>query len=1521
MKNIDKLIALELYIETNKPNLVDSWNGFLFDNNVKNDLVEIEDSVINNAKTFIKDNKIDDKEILSMFEVENVLNESDKLNESKQTVTDTAKDIYGTLENARKEYKEDYRSFYAEMSAVLEEEDVKLIDEIFNLSEEASDEPFKIGDKIEADGRKGVVTLYQPTSKSCILDFGDGIEEVFNETDVVKLNESFEIKPSFYENLKKYNENANSENNISLKNITSVLIGQFNDATLAYVLNNDSFNDSFVDFIGNRFDDLETNFLFNDEPCKEAFSNVFGSQSNYKNAILGLTQLMIPRLKEGTLQHVNFGEEIVRSLLPVDIKPSELLESKGFGKGVMSCNESVIVSLLESNRYLGKENQNGRIAIINTVTGDTEAIVSNDYKHCAGDIFGRFKLNESKSYVSLKNRIVALNESFDETLSDNFDTGVNPIDKEKITPDFLEWLVGNSHSSQDLNDYLISNAEKLSNGDVTDSDVLIIKTFMSSNGDDLDSLLNLYDLRDKVQDIGGVRYVVEDKIGDTRTTEITPLGGINSDIADVISEEILPPVFGTVEKTEDGCYVADNCEKSMVTTEQLVQEFGILENDAEDVINILNDVYPTEVQEFVLNEEKKKKNWGVGFNSIPNADGTGGGDMSESDEKSPEFLEGYKAFGIGDLPNLNPYQDGDDLKKSKWTAGYNKAKHEEENLNEDANEDAKMFVSDILNLSFIKDRKDVNVIYDTEKSNQIATVTIPYDKLGDENPEKLIDYAKNYKGFKEDGFKADADKKEITFHFLYESKNLNEDSKLVEFSDAELKEIENELEKGSTIKAFSMISNKLAGKNITSLNVSDEDQKILDDLYDQATANKGKSMFSTVSKVYDIVKKNVSLNESKRTDLYNKLAGSAKSLLELRYAFSKIARSSSGTSTTDEESRLADSLLDKFGKITTDKLRKFIGDVASKSGIDIKILPDFYRTSVEFSAKSKEDLDKFKTILRKEIKNSEFNSICNVWNEFKRNGSEFVSDCSFNEITNNKLTLLGSDFAKNLNESVNSKKAILKRLFEARGLKGYERLIKLHESIDAPLQTYADMVVYNADGKVLLLQRNPDCGFEPNKWGFAGGKVQVGEVTKAGAIRECLEESGINVDNETVEKIGEFSNPDGSISHYYKGNALNDVELGDESQNFIWVDPSDVINYDLILGNKDRFNLVVNGVQPTTLNENRILKNDFNFSQLSAGDTIKLKEEFGGGLPMEVVSVGSDSAFVKKNSTNGTIEIKSLSNFEPVSVKNLNESNDYATDWDSMSVEDREESLDWSELDTKYKDLNWEELPENIKSSLQKSLGLDESKKPMNEASFSNILGSLAKGDLVEIAGLISSPKKYAKASLGRIILDKLNKMGIVGDKANAIIDKLLKFYPTVSTGFNFLSSLIESKSLNEANNYSDEIAKIEEQAKLIRQQEKSEKRDAELADLKKRVDELRIKGDEEEIQKLIIKIDAINREIQLEKNQEKLEALKKESADLEARKKKLQDGIDAFKKSLTDALNTADDLMTDPDINKIFKK
>lgn len=135
----------------------------------------------------------------------------------------------------------------------------------------------------------------------------------------------------------------------------------------------------------------------------------------------------------------------------------------------------------------------------------------------------------------------------------------------------------------------------------------------------------------------------------------------------------------------------------------------------------------------------------------------------------------------------------------------------------------------------------------------------------------------------------------------------------------------------------------------------------------------------------------------------------------------------------------------------------------------------------------------------------------------------------------------------------------------------------------APKQ-YADVIVENADGEILLLQRNENDTLEPNKFGFAGGKIEEGETPEEAGMRELLEETGLNVDS--VEAVKTIENPDGSTSHYFKTSVDDDqfVTISDEHQGVKWVKPEELTEMeDIIFDNNDRYSELCGG---SKLNEN-----------------------------------------------------------------------------------------------------------------------------------------------------------------------------------------------------------------------------------------------------------------------------------------------------------------------------------------------
>jgi 8-oxo-dGTP pyrophosphatase MutT (NUDIX family)/DNA topoisomerase IB len=113
-------------------------------------------------------------------------------------------------------------------------------------------------------------------------------------------------------------------------------------------------------------------------------------------------------------------------------------------------------------------------------------------------------------------------------------------------------------------------------------------------------------------------------------------------------------------------------------------------------------------------------------------------------------------------------------------------------------------------------------------------------------------------------------------------------------------------------------------------------------------------------------------------------------------------------------------------------------------------------------------------------------------------------------------------------------------------------------------QQYADVIVKNQDGKVLLLHRGFGEGFEAGKWSLPGGHVDSNEDPCLAASRELQEETGIVAQVRPLE-VKEKGN---AIIFYYEASVLvdgGDVILdNNEHRSYEWVEEEELCNYDLI---------------------------------------------------------------------------------------------------------------------------------------------------------------------------------------------------------------------------------------------------------------------------------------------------------------------------------------------------------------------
>jgi len=122
---------------------------------------------------------------------------------------------------------------------------------------------------------------------------------------------------------------------------------------------------------------------------------------------------------------------------------------------------------------------------------------------------------------------------------------------------------------------------------------------------------------------------------------------------------------------------------------------------------------------------------------------------------------------------------------------------------------------------------------------------------------------------------------------------------------------------------------------------------------------------------------------------------------------------------------------------------------------------------------------------------------------------------------------------------------------------------------------YADVIVLNKNGELLLLKRSQWEDAHQGAWVIPGGHVDAGESYEQAAIRELREESGISVDNLRVNATiypvnwvlgGKYSDDNASIE-YYILRLTDDVELlldEAESRDYIWIKRDEIDNYPMV---------------------------------------------------------------------------------------------------------------------------------------------------------------------------------------------------------------------------------------------------------------------------------------------------------------------------------------------------------------------
>lgn len=105
-------------------------------------------------------------------------------------------------------------------------------------------------------------------------------------------------------------------------------------------------------------------------------------------------------------------------------------------------------------------------------------------------------------------------------------------------------------------------------------------------------------------------------------------------------------------------------------------------------------------------------------------------------------------------------------------------------------------------------------------------------------------------------------------------------------------------------------------------------------------------------------------------------------------------------------------------------------------------------------------------------------------------------------------------------------------------------------------------IIFDREGKILVLRRSGTAPSNPGKWDFPGGDLEFGEDAIGGIIREIREEAGLEVKNLNLFDVESHINKEGDfwVTIAYIAKAVSDkVILSYEHDEFKWLTAEDFL--------------------------------------------------------------------------------------------------------------------------------------------------------------------------------------------------------------------------------------------------------------------------------------------------------------------------------------------------------------------------
>lgn len=106
------------------------------------------------------------------------------------------------------------------------------------------------------------------------------------------------------------------------------------------------------------------------------------------------------------------------------------------------------------------------------------------------------------------------------------------------------------------------------------------------------------------------------------------------------------------------------------------------------------------------------------------------------------------------------------------------------------------------------------------------------------------------------------------------------------------------------------------------------------------------------------------------------------------------------------------------------------------------------------------------------------------------------------------------------------------------------------------------VVIFDEEGKVLILLRPKDMSWAPGKWALPGGHIEEGESPMMAAVREVREETTLAIPNPQQFQVSN----NGEVVYFVAEVGEPNVQIDWEHDDFAWVYPKDLTNYDRVAG-------------------------------------------------------------------------------------------------------------------------------------------------------------------------------------------------------------------------------------------------------------------------------------------------------------------------------------------------------------------